>query len=38
MRKYSVERRMVDTRVRLIIPAQVAGRCEDTNTGQMKYE
>ena len=37
VRKYrSVERRMVDSRVRFIIPAQVESRCRDTNTG--KYE
>ena len=31
----SVERRMIDSRARFIIPAQVS-RCRDTNTG--KYE
>ena len=28
-----VERRMVDSRVHFIIPAEVEGRCGDTNAG-----
>ena len=35
VRKYrSVERRMVDSRVRFISPSQVEGRCGDTNAGK----
>ena len=34
VRKYrSVERRMVDSRVRFISPSQVEGRCGDKNAG-----
>ena len=35
VRKYrSVERPMVDSRVRFISPSQVEGRCGDTNAGK----